>query len=691
MMLASTAIFAQAARESSPAAGAQTGEVPVLPADTFPLRRLSLFSSGVGYFEHSGTVGGPAEITITFPSDAVNDALKSLVINDPASASPQVSYPASDTLSRTLKSFKIDLSGNPGIGDILRNLRGEEIVVAAPNQIRGRIVAVENRRMPPDLRAGLFAGRESYLSLAADKEIRVINIADIESYSFIDPVINANLNRALNILRESQDNETRSLTIRLGGNESRIVSLSYVIPQAVWKVSYRLELSDETSMLQGWAIIDNDSDADWIDVELSLTTGRPSSFIQDLYSPYRLTRPVLPLSIAGTAEARTYESGIREEAAANSLAFGAAADAAVETEAAAAPLALRKMAVQSRLPFPSPRPAAGAGAIDDSGSHTGDFFEFTLQKPVTLARRQSATLPVAEGSIAALKTLIFSGERAAVYGTINPAAGAEITNTTGMKLPAGPVTVYNRGTYAGDALVEFLPEGEKRLISYGEDLTVTGGVSSTYSRAISAVTISKGIMKINRKQRNERVYTIRNAAGEAKRIVVEHPITPGAALAEPAAAEEKTNSLYRFTRELPANGSLAFTVREETPVTEELRLVQIRPETFAAWIADGEISASAEAQTALDRAVELKGAADKAAAALTEIEARSERFTMDQDRIRRNLEAAGNQTTQGQEYLRRLAALDSEIDALSSQFEETSKTAKDAQTAYEDYLNGLEF
>ncbi|MDR2742545.1 MAG: DUF4139 domain-containing protein [Treponema sp.] len=679
VMLACTAAFAQAGREPSPATGT-TGAVRKEAADVLPLRRLSLFSSGVGYFEHGGTIDGPAEITLPFPMDAVKDVLKSLAITDPASPSPQVSYPASDTFFRTLGSLKIDLSGNPGIGDILRNLRGEEIEAAAPNPIRGRIVAVENRRLPPAAGTGLPAGTEIYLSLATPQGIRVINIKDIDSYAFTNPAINADLDRALNLLRESRDEDTRSLRISLDGNGSRPVSLSYVIPQAVWKVSYRLDLSGERPLLQGWAIIDNDSDTDWKDVELSLTAGRPVSFVQDLYSPYRLARPVLPLAIAGAAEARAYESGVRPAAAS----FEEASADAMEVPA---PRLRAEKAVSAYAPA-SPQAGTGGNAMTAPRAAAGDLFEFTLKNPVTLARRQSAMLPLVEGPVAAVKTLIFSGERAASYGTINPAIGAEITNTTGMKLPAGPVTVYDRGTYAGDALIEFFPEGETRLISCGEDLSVSGGVTASFSRTVSAVTVSRGIMTVSRKQRHERVYTLRNASGEAKRVVVEHPITAGAALAEPVQAEEKTNSLYRFTRELLPRGELTLTVREETPVTEQMRLAQFSPETFAAYIADGEIPA--DIRTALGRAMELKGKAGEAAAALTEIEDRRGRLTGDQDRIRRNLEAAGSQTPQGQEYLRRLAALDTEIDALSSQAEEAGKNARTAQTAYEDYLKEME-
>ncbi len=58
---------------------------------------------------------------------------------------------------------------------------------------------------------------------------------------------------------------------------------------------------------------------------------------------------------------------------------------------------------------------------------------------------------------------------------------AEITNSTGKTLDGGPITVYDAGSYAGEALVETLKAGDKRLISYGVDLgtRVTTAFDST--------------------------------------------------------------------------------------------------------------------------------------------------------------------------------------------------------------------
>jgi hypothetical protein len=256
-----------------------------------------------------------------------------------------------------------------------------------------------------------------------------------------------------------------------------------------------------------------------------------------------------------------------------------------------------------------------------------------------------------------------------------------------MKLPAGPITVYDGGTYAGDALIEFFPENEKRIISYGEDLSVSGSAGSANSRIVTAVTVSAGVMTINRRQNYERTYTLRNASEDKKRIIIEHPVTQNANLAEPANYDERTPALYRFIRTLDAKGELKFTVREEMPLAERIVLAQIRNDTFLSYTTNQEIPANVRA--ALSRAVELRRLAEADAAARLELENQKNRLVSDQDRVRRNLEAAGNQSSQGQEYLKRLIAMDADIDAINSRIDEADKKAAASKKAVDDYIAGL--
>ena len=676
-VFANTGLAAQSAGNSAAAA---TGSPPAL-------KRIVIFSSGLAYFEHAGTVNGNAVFNLPFKTSVVNDALKSLVINDPASANPLVSYQSEQTLIQTLKSLGIDLSGNPDIAAMLAALRGEEVEISAGVEASGRIAGIEYRSSAFSGQGGVIIN-EPWLSLYTNQGLRLFSLKEIGSIKFRDERLNKDLNRALDLISASRQRDSRDLSINLPGQSSRQVSLSYVIPSPVWKVSYRLDLgntsrqgSDAKPLFQGWAIVDNDSDTDWNNVTLSMVAGRPVSFIQNLYPPYYVTRQVLPLAIAGAAAAVTHDGSY---AAPN---YSGEARMSLKAMAMDEMQALEDYAVSERsAPMPAPATVAGGAVQGTQGTAAGDQFEFTVKSPVSLERRMSAMLPLVEAAITARKTLIFSGSNPQARN-IHPRLGAELTNNTGMKLPAGPITVYEDGTYAGDALIEFWNEGEKRLISYGEDLSVNGSIAMTSTRTVSSVIISGGVMTISRSQDYYNAYTFRNTASTGpKSLMVEHPKTRGTELKAPE-ADEETPSAYRFTVTLPPQRELIVTVHESQPVSERITLLSLRPEALLSYTTNQEIPA--RVRTALERAIELKRGADAAQTEVTEQQNRRNYLISEQDRIRKNLEAANSQTQQGQEYLKRLAALDADIDRQGTELEKARSAAKAAQDAYEKYLSEL--
>jgi len=641
-----------------------------------PLRRIALFSSGIAYVEHAGPVGqgSGSEIRLTFDADALNDVLQSLTVNDPSSASPSVRYAAENSLWRTLRSFRIDLSGMPGLGEILNGLRGEELEVSIPNPVRGRIVAVEYRPQ----------GTEAWLVLAASHGIQTIAVSSIVSFRFIDERLNLDLHRSLDTIMASQNDDSRTLLLSLdtpeGSAGSRTVLVSYVLPAPVWKVSYRLDLSGTAPFLQAWAIVDNDSNTDWDNVELSLVIGRPVSFIQNLYAPFRLSRPVLPLSIAGLAEGRTHEAGDAEFAKQNdslsSMAFSA-------PQGVPAPASAMQRSVMERQD--SPRTLVRSTAENAEAKASGDQFLFTFKNPITLAQRQSTMLPLVQGNVRAERTLLFSGVRSSNGATIHPELAAELTNTSGMRLPAGPITVYDAGIFAGNALIEFFPENEKRFITFGEDMSVTGNVLPSTLRVVSTVSIANGIMTINRRLIHEKVYRIRNASDDPKTIVIEHPITAGAELSVPESSSERTAGLYRFSRNLPARDILSFTVREETPLSERITLGTLQSDILLSYASNQEIPEQVRA--VLTQAIELKRAADEAASIQNQLEVRHSRLIAEQDRVRSNVQTVGSDNPQGQEFLLRLIALDGDIDAVSAEIIEAEREVERTRRAYEDYVS----
>src|SRR5262249_7118187 len=73
---------------------------------------------------------------------------------------------------------------------------------------------------------------------------------------------------------------------------SHQLTAGYIIPAPVWKSSYRLLFPPQGQpTLEGWAIVNNTGSEDWINVRLAVVSGKPASFITQLYGPVWIQRP----------------------------------------------------------------------------------------------------------------------------------------------------------------------------------------------------------------------------------------------------------------------------------------------------------------------------------------------------------------------------------------------------------------
>lgn len=642
-------------------------------AGSLPLTSVSLFSSGVGYFEHSGFVSGDGVLSFNFPENAVNDVLKSLVIIDSVTQNPSISYSAENTLEKSLKSLKIDLSDTPDIATIFSSLRGNEVELFVPEKIKGRILGTEVRAVGSD---GMY---ETYVSISGNLGsssplIQTFKISEIASFSFTDPSIGKDLERALELLRTYGKSSSRTVAVSLPGKGRRIVTIAYVIETPVWKATYRLDLSEKAPLLQGWAIVDNTGDLDWNGVTLSFLNGKPVSFIQNLYAPYFVERPVLPLSIAGTAMAQVWTSGYEDS---NDYGMLVQESEASPVYGRAAPVMKMKQAS-----------IADMNTQTTEGEAAGALFKFTVKTPVTVLRQHSTMLPLVQERIVAEKISVFSGEQARrEFKEIHPQLCALITNTSGMPLPAGPVTVLDGGTYAGDALLEFFPENEKRIIGFGEDLSIKGSIQTDSRRETVAVKIVKGLMSISRKNFYDTVYVFSNKGIENKTLFIEHPIRRGTELTLPVQFEERTSSLYRFRTSIAGNTESRFLIEETETVSERVVLSQKNIENLMSYSSSRDIPP--KVQRALEKAIALKKAVDDRLRIIAELEGEKNVQLELQERIRLNLGAVGTDSIQGKEYLLRLSTSDAEIDRFEEDLAVEKQKLFEHKKDYELYLSNL--
>ncbi len=666
------------------------------PAADVPVERVILFTSGVGYFEHGGRISGDAEVTLQFDETALNDVLKSLLVEDPQGRVAGVLYPSQAPIERTLRSFAIDLSGAPDLAAILAQARGAEVSVeTAGGTVRGTILAVGSE---PPAAPGQAGGRT--LTLLTPGGLVTVRLADARRIAFTEAGLQAEIDGALAALAEARGGQRRPVRIQFRGGAARRVRMGYVVEAPVWKTSYRLVLPGEgetAGTLQGWALVENPTESDWTGVDLTLVSGRPVSFVTDLYTPRYVARPVVTLPDDAVTQPRTYDEGSPPPPPSAPPPAVTGADLeSMRTRGAASTGALQGGIVGT----------VGSGDLDIRGGRgeeaqyfvdgvrvvggldatagfqtqatTGDFGElFAYRLPdVTLPRRASAMLPIVSEAVEAERLSVYSGTSGR-----HPMRGVRLRNTTGANLRGGPMTVLDEG-YAGDALLPDLPAGVQRLLTFAvdQDVLVDPFAIPNAPGRVETATLRDGVLTIRRSALTQGGYRIENRGARDRTVLVERPRQSGARLVEPAAAEETTPGLYRLRVDIAAGSVDTLVVREAQILDEQVVLFYESPERLAALArADGELPDNV--RRAVERAV-----ADRRALAETEqrlgaLQNELAQIEQEQNRIRGNLQAVDAQSDYARRLLRTLDEQETRIEAIRRERAELEAQAEEQRSA----------
>jgi hypothetical protein len=653
-----------------------------------PVRKVVLFSSGVGYFEHMGLITDNTNTELRFKTNQINDILKSLVLQDlDGGQVGTVVYPSHDPLAKTLGSFQVDLSNNPSLAELLTQIRGSPVkVTIQAEHLQGTILGLEKKQKL--LRDSQQLVEEWVLNLIAGGMVRSVPLDEVQRVELEDPQLQEELHKALLALAQARDQAKKPVLIAFEGVGQRRVRVGYVVETPIWKTSYRLllpEKPEEMAKIQAWAIIENQTDNDWNDAQLSLVSGRPISFVQELYTPLYIPRPVVKPELYAGLRPQTYESGMEPPAGLRAEQPSPAAPPP-RMRAFAGPArdrpaqeSIAEAVPESTRPDQPLDPTMGIIAAAAAGQ-VGELFEYTVGH-VTLPRQRSAMLPIISDHIAVERISIYNEGVLAQH----PLNGALLKNTTGKHLLQGPVTVLDANTYGGDARIDNLPPGQERLISYAIDLQVQ--VNATNRRQDSRVQtgkLVKGVLHMTRKNASTQRYVMENKADRDKVLIVEHPLRKGWELVDSPKPYETTDTWYRFRVSVPAGKTEALLVKEEIVQAETIAILPSDLGQLEFYSRLGEIPK--EVRDALIKAMGLKGALIDTERQIKERQHQLAEITQEQQRIRENM-AAVNQTSQY--YARLLTKLNEQetaIEQLQGEVERLRRTHDQQRKELETYL-----
>lgn len=648
------------------------------PPSVPELRRVMLSTGGVGYFEYEAKVTGTTELQLPVRMDQVDDILKSIVVFDDKGNTGFVQLPSRAPLSDIFRGLPFGPAALESNAALIEALKGAEVAVRADGFINGRIVSVVKEQVKMGDEGTVTHHRVGVMTSSGLKQFV---LEEAISVNFTDPVLQRQIEQALASVAEHREGQGRTLKIRAVGEGARKVTIAYVVEAPLWKSSYRTTtLGKGKARLQGWAILENVTGSDWVDVDLTVATGNPVTFRQALYATYYVDRPEVPVEVLGRILPKPDEG---------SVAISASRSAAAPPPPPPAPMPAMEAA-------PSADGFAGgrgqtqpAKPIAAESKETATQVTFHMDFTVTVMNGQSLAVPIVDEEVPGELVSLYQPETHPRH----PLAALKITNATKNSLPPGVLTLYERGKdttdYVGDAQMATLPVAESRMLGFALDQKVIVDREDKEEKRISKATLANGIFKASIVDQRTTVYTIKGAAKEDRRVVVEHPRAAGWELVTPdPKTAEITATAFRIPFDVKAGTTIKETVTTQWPREEEQQLVDLDLDVVLAYASNDNLNPAQRA--AFNKIAEMKRKIEEIDRDIeVEGEARDRVFE-EQQRLRENIKAVPTGSEIQNRYLREMGKLEDEAQTHKRNIDRLEQQKAAEQQRLADYVAGLQ-
>ncbi len=639
---------------------------PKSAAEQLPIRRVILYSNGVSYVERRGIVSGSAEVNLSFKQSQVDDVLKSMVVLDLGKGSKigAVSYNSSAPVSSQMAEIPFSigpLTGEGGgLAGVLAQLQGAKVAVtSSKGAASGSIVTVERKQVQGEKTTTWT----SVLVIASETgEISSFDLTDVKGVKLLDEGTRRDLNQFASAAASARRRDAKTITITSEGSGAREMIVSYTIAAPIWKTTYRVVLDEAGKpFFQGWAIVDNISDEDWKDVQLSLVSGSPISFIQPIQKPFYRYRPVVPMPRDLQLNPQVYEPGailegdnrnqsnINQRQVANlpngtnfssqlqltpgasqSNQYAVTVDGLSSNEAVSNFRTVDRTSVSDAL-----QNSSESYQNTTVGGEIGDLFEYRIEQPVTVMRDRSALIPIIQTKM--------DGERVTVYNESvrkdRPFSGVLLKNNTDLTLESGSLTVLDSDAYAGEALMDRLKAKEQRLISFALDLGTHVRVRDEADREpAKLVKVVNGVFQVHYFQTSRKTYQITNQTGRKKVLYIEYPVEDGWKLSDDSPKPDYvTQKYYRFRVELDKFEEKEMKITVRQGLADNYQLTSLSRNDLALFVSQRYINEETRAK--LEKLIDIRVRLGEIEQKLEGFDDEIEAIESDQKRLRENIEA----------------------------------------------------
>ncbi len=509
-------------------------------SNVLPLRRVRLYETGVGYFERGGLLHGGVA-TLPVPASHLDDALKTMVVFSDDKDSKVRGVEFGSSVSQGLAQALAGLGpgeGRAGILVLLRSLKGTSISVRTDEgTLRGRLVEVENAEQAEfescdPRRTGVEGGkacvpqkRPAIIMVTEAGELRRIAIEKVIGVRPNDRSFATRLGAALDTLSEGSAQLIKELRVMAQSNKA--ISLGYVSETPVYRTNYRLVLGDaagEEALLQGWALLHNDTDEPWQKVTVELVNGRPDSFLFPLAAPRyarrQLVTPDEALSTLPQLLTTTVDGlweGEEDSFGSGGLGLSGIGEGGGGRGEGIGVGAIGTLGHGGGKPGDSPSSVLSvgnlSGVVSATATESGVEFRYALGCPLDLRAHGSALVPFVATNLTAQRVSTFDqpGEMAR--------SAVHLIHHGKQTLPAGTLSVFSDGGFAGESGLPRLKPDQSATVEFGHDQDVElTQMATSRTDTTQLLTYAKGGLVEHFIRRHVIQYRIDNRSASARTV-----------------------------------------------------------------------------------------------------------------------------------------------------------------------------
>lgn len=484
---------------------------------------VTLFSNGIGHFRRAYTVSSKVEeISIPFKSNSIGDVASSLQVFGKVKLNTPPSFTPANSFTTSLR-----IDQNDALKSMIRQLSGSKLSLLIRGVGMFKTLTLVGLNSETVIIDGQYVVINQIIVMNENGGINKFLLDDVQDISF-ESGVQSEIEKSLksNFQKIKPNSTILDLSISSLTDEQVQAIVQYTIPVAAWKMRYAIREDNGTFLIEGAAIIDNNTDEDWDDFTVSVVTGNPISFSTDI------ANVIIPMRKMVNLVENYVQGNVEVEDGTEVASFGAASPNRSLRKASLG----YKTSVSNYASFGLSRGeneedvsldslnvasqylAAEAPGVDSKD--VGDFCVFTSKSPITISAHKSAIVPMFSKPLDSAGVLLLYKES---NNHSRPYRAIKFKNETEYTLGRGKTVIYNEGLFSGECVLENTKPSENRMLPH----CLENGVkvvkeNKGYEVHRNSIKISDGVGVTEDIQRSKTSYTISNKKNESFNMALEH-------------------------------------------------------------------------------------------------------------------------------------------------------------------------